>query len=265
MTGERGVLGGEQGLLALIVKMPAESTVELAGHAGFDLVLVDTEHGPTGMLELEHHLRAADSVGLRSLVRVSDVDSPDILRALDAGANGIVVPHVTSRTDVERALARTRYPPAGRRSLALSTRAGRHGMRPVDEHVTASADAVVVAQLEDAEALDNLFEILDSDGLDGVFIGPADLSASLGQPGRYEHPLVDEAVERIATAVLDRPHLSLCVLAADEREARKWLDRGARLVFINAPAVLAARLATIASAVRAGDNEAAPAWQTTPG
>jgi 4-hydroxy-2-oxoheptanedioate aldolase len=243
-------LDGSEPLLALIVKVPAAATVELAGHAGFDFVLVDTEHGPSDMTELEHHIRAADSAGIRSLVRVSSADSADILRALDAGADGIVVPHVTSPDDVARAVALTRYPPHGRRSLALSTRAGRHGTRSVADHLAAGDDVLLIAQLEDAEALERLPEILDCDGIAGVFIGPADLSASLGRPGELDHPLVNGAVERIVAAVLERPALALCVLAADEDEARTWFGRGARLVFLNAPSLMAARLMSIAEGLR---------------
>lgn len=246
-------------LLALIVKVPSASTVELAGHAGFDFVLIDTEHGPSDMGELEHHVRAAESAGIRSLIRVSGAASPDILRALDAGADGVVIPHVTCAADLQSAVARTRYPPAGRRSLALSTRAGRHGTRPIDEHVASGDDLLLIAQLEDAEALEHLPEILDSEDLTGVFIGPADLSASLGRPGQLDHPVVNDAVERITAAVQQRPHLWLCVLASDEHEALGWLARGARLVFLNAPALLAARLVTIAQTLHTYEDQGATA------
>ena len=237
-------------MLGLIVKMPAAATVELAGHAGFDMVLVDTEHGPSDMAELEHHIRAADSAGIPVLVRVSHAESPDILRALDAGAHGIVVPHVTSQEDVHRAAALTRYPPDGRRSLALSTRAGRHSTRSVREHLdAASREVALIAQLEDAQALENVAEILDADGLAGVFIGPSDLSASLGWPGQTYHPVVSDAVERIVEAAVGRPALALCTLAADENEARAWIERGARIVLLNAPSIMAARLRAIADRV----------------
>jgi len=250
--------------LGLIVKMPAASTVELAGHAGFDFVLVDTEHGPNDMTELEHHIRAADGVGIRSLVRVSDAQTSDILRALDAGAHGIVVPHVKSPSDVRRAAALTRYPPGGRRSVALSTRAAHHGTRPIDEHLAAAhRDVVLIAQLEDAEALDQMPAILATDGLAGVFIGPADLSASLGWPGQLAHPVVSGAVDRIAAAVLQEPHLALCALAADEDEARRWIARGATLVLLNAPTLMAGRLIAIADALHASDEHGARQWPTT--
>jgi 4-hydroxy-2-oxoheptanedioate aldolase len=262
--GDGARLQGRDPLVALIVKVPSAATIELAGHAGFDYVLIDTEHGPNDMAELEHHIRAADSAGIRSLVRVSDAHSPDILRALDAGAHGIVVPHVRSAEDVRGAVALTRYPPAGRRSLALSTRAGQHGIRPVEEHLAAAGrDIVLIAQIEDADALDRLPEIVGAEGLAGVFIGPADLSASLGLAGRLDHPVVRDAVARITTAVLQRRTLALCVLAGDEQEAANWVERGARLVFLNAPALLAARLVAVSDALHTRHDQGAAAWPTT--
>lgn len=209
--------------------------------------------------ELEHHIRAADSAGVRSLVRVCDAESPDVLRALDAGAAGIIVPHIRSAADVRRARAVVSYPPHGRRSLALSTRAGRHGTRAVDEHMAAAHQTLLIGQIEDAEALEHLPEILDSAGLAGVFIGPADLSASLGLPGRLTHPTVAGAIDRVVDAVLQRPALALCILAADEHEAQHWIARGARMILLNAPALLAGRLTAITDALHHHPEQGVPA------
>lgn len=234
--------------IGVIVKMPSPSIVELAGHCGFDFVLVDTEHGSGDMYELEHHIRAADSVGIRVFVRVSDRNSADILRALDAGASGIVVPHVTSAEDVAQAAARIHYPPHGRRSLALSTRAGRHGTRPADAHFEEAGNEIrMIVQIEDSEALEALPGILAADGVDGVFIGPADLSASLGLPGQVRHPSVASAIETIVDGVNEHPEIALWALAADEREARGWIERGAQTILFNAPALIAARMGSIAA------------------
>jgi len=235
--------------LVLILKMPAASLVEMAGHAGFDLVLLDTEHGPSDMAELENHIRAADSAGIRVLVRVSDAGSPDILRALDAGAAGIVVPHVASPEKVELAAAATRYPPRGRRSLALSTRAGRQGARSVSDHLAAASETILIGQIEDAESLDRVPEILESDGLTGIFIGPADLSASMGWPGEPDHPRVNEAIETVVEATKRAPGLSLGVLAGSEEEVREWADRGVEMIFVNSAALLVNQLRVIVAAV----------------
>jgi len=249
--GRRLGADADRAQLGIIVKMPAAATVELAGHAGFDIVLIDMEHGSGDMTELEHHVRAADSAGIRVMVRVSHADSADVLRALDAGACGVVIPHASSPAVVREANARVRYPPEGRRSLALSTRAGRHGLRSLHEHLEqARCESTLIAQVEDMEALACLPELLEVNGLDGIFIGPADLSASLGRPGDLDDPVVSDAIERVVAEVLARPRLALCVLAADEHEARSWIERGARLILFNAPALMAGRLTAIAAALQ---------------
>lgn len=245
-------------LLGLIVKVPATATIELAGHVGFDLVLIDTEHGPSDAIELEHHVRAADCVGLDALVRVSDAASPDILRALDAGAVGVVVPHAITAADVAHAASRAHYPPNGRRSLALSTRAARHGTRPAHEHVDdASARVRLIVQIEDREALEQIPQILGTAGLAGVFIGPADLAISLGRPGASDHPEVLDAIDQIATTTVAQAGVDLCVLARDAAEATSWIERGARIILFNAPALLAARLLEIVRETRADPNRIA--------
>ncbi|HET8814304.1 MAG TPA: aldolase/citrate lyase family protein [Solirubrobacterales bacterium] len=249
--GLRARLGEGEPLLGLIVKMPAAATIELAGHIGFDFVLIDGEHGACETGELEHHIRAAEVVGIAPLVRVPGAGSPEVLRALDAGAEGIVVPHVCAAADVARAAAALRYPPEGRRSLAVSTRAGRHGTSTLAEHVESNRERVVlVVQIEDAEALAEVDAILGAPGLDAVFVGPADLSCSLGAPGDLEAPAVRDAVDRIVASVRARPELALCALASDAQDAAAWRSRGARMVLMNTTGLLADHLAAVLARAR---------------
>ncbi|HET9094283.1 MAG TPA: aldolase/citrate lyase family protein [Solirubrobacteraceae bacterium] len=183
----------------LFVKMPAPAEVELAGATGFDAVILDTEHGsPEG---LEHHLRAAETAGIPVVVRVPSVDPGPILRALDAGATGVVVAHVVDGAGAAAAVAAAHYPPRGRRGLALTTRAGRHGTAALADHLTrAGRETVVIVQIEDADAVPRSAEILGVDGVDGVLIGATDLSISLGRPGESGHPELVSAVATIADA-----------------------------------------------------------------
>src|SRR5579859_6726369 len=109
-------------LTALLAKMPCAAQIETAGHAGFDIVIIDTEHGPTGGLELDNPLRAAQAVRLPALVRVPGNDSAAILAALDAGATGVIVPHVLDAGEAEAVVAAAHYPPRGRRGDRKSTR-----------------------------------------------------------------------------------------------------------------------------------------------
>ena len=186
-------------LRLLFVKLPCPAEVELAASTGFDGVILDTEHGTAD--GLEHHLRAADAAGIPALVRVPNADPAPILRALDAGAAGIVVAHVTGPEVARAAVAAAHYPPLGRRGLALTTRAGHHGMVTVDDHVErAAAETVVIVQIEDAEAVGRAPEILAVEAVDGVLIGANDLAVSLGHPGATHHPDVIAASNTIAAA-----------------------------------------------------------------
>jgi 4-hydroxy-2-oxoheptanedioate aldolase len=246
-------------LLGLIAKMPAPAVIETAGHAGFDFAMVDTEHGVADTGSLEHHLRAADSAGLAALVRVGANEPIDILRALDAGAAGIVVPHVNDAGDAHTAVRAAYYPPHGDRGLAVSTRAGRQGLASVEEHVGhASNNTLVVVQLEDASALAHAGEIACTDRVDAVFIGPNDLSISLGYPGQPGHPDVVAAIDRIAEDIVAAERAALCVLVSDEDEARIWRSRGARLLMFSAAALLSQRLAGVVRGVRVQDGLPAP-------
>lgn len=248
-------LGAGETLYGLLVKMPAPATVELGGHCGFDFVLLDTEHGAADGMVLENHLRAADSAGVASLVRVGTHEPIEALRALDAGAVGIVAPHVNDAAEAHAVVRAAHYPPRGVRGFAVSTRAGRHGRTGVAEHArTALDETLVVVQVEDAAALDHVSEIASVDHVNAVFMGPNDLSVSLGHPGDLSHPTVAAAVDRVVEAVSGSDGAALCALVGSEREARLWEARGARLILFSASALLGERLAGIVAGLR-GDGD----------
>ncbi|MEN3284303.1 MAG: 4-hydroxy-2-oxoheptanedioate aldolase [Solirubrobacteraceae bacterium] len=243
--------GGER-LLGLVVKMPCAQVIECAGHIGYDLIVIDCEHGPADTEPLEHHLRAADSVRIPVLVRVGGISGDEVLRALDAGAQGIVVSRVCTPEQAAHAVATAHYPPIGVRGLATSTRAGRYGLVDVDEHVRrARTETLVIAQVEDAAALAHARAIAAEQGIDAVFLGPTDLSMSLGYPGQLAHPVVVDAIEHVTQEVRAAGQV-LVTLVSDEAEARAWWDRGAQVVLLAAPIVIAKRLTEIARSVRGG-------------
>src|SRR4051794_32592091 len=172
--------------------MPAAAPVEIAGHTRFGFVVLDTEHGPTE--GLHEHLRAA---AIPALVRVPLVEG--ILAALDAGATGVVVPHVLDAAGAEAAVAAAHYPPRGRRGFATSTRAGRYGAVPRDEHLRRAAEQTcVIVQIEDAEAVAVADAILAVPGVSGVLIGAADLAVSLVRAPDAEVDAVFAAAGRAA-------------------------------------------------------------------
>lgn len=241
-------------LVALLVKMPCAAQIESAGHAGFDFAIIDTEHGPGGSFELEHHLRAADSVQIPVLVRVPDEGHAAIHAALDSGAAGIVVPHVLSADGARRVVSATRYPPNGRRGFALSTRAGGYGSTTVAKHLDrAAAETCVMVQIEDREALENVRDIATTDGVDGVFIGDSDLSLSLGHPGEVAHPDVTAAIDGIVTAAGDSGVPVVCVTSM--ADSTRWFSRGANvLTFVGTQLIRDAHVA----AVHAGHHHVSP-------
>jgi 4-hydroxy-2-oxoheptanedioate aldolase len=247
-------IGNADTVYGLIVKMPAPALVELAGHTGFDLVVVDTEHGIADDATLEHHLRAADSAGIPALVRVGSNQPLLMLRALDAGATGVIVPHVSNAEDARAAVAAAHYPPAGTRGLAVSTRAGHHATVSLQAHLAdAAANTVVVAQAEDTEAVQHSADIAATPGLNAVWIGPSDLSLSLGLPGQMDHPEVVAAIDHIAHKVVASDGCALCVLVDTPEQAAEWSAQGARMVLFNSTAILSRELANTLTGVRGGN------------
>lgn len=222
----KGRLRARDPLRMVFVKMPCAPEIELAGASGLDAVIIDTEHGPDGGFELEHHLRAAQAARVPALVRIPNADPARILRALDAGADGVVVAHVRDGEEAARVVDAAYYPPAGHRGLALTTRAGGHGTIALSEHLSRAAEqTVVVVQIEDADAVDRSAEILGVGGVDAVLIGATDLSISLGSAGQPEHPRVQSAIEKIRGAARGNG-VAIAEVVSTPAEAESNLGRG---------------------------------------
>jgi 4-hydroxy-2-oxoheptanedioate aldolase len=193
-----------QPVAGVIISSADEQLVEVLGLSGFDYVMIDCEHGHMSVRECETLVRAAEAVGVTPVVRVPH-NSPDlILRHLDTGAQGIVIPQVNTADDARRAVNAVYYHPLGERGLA-GTRAANFGLTGslADYTVTANRELAVIALIENARALDELPEILRVEGLTAVTIGPADLSQSLGHPGDRHHADVEAAIDRIITTAIE--------------------------------------------------------------
>lgn len=162
---------------------------EAIGYAGFDFGVVDMEHSPLDMSGVVHLLQAVSATKLVPIVRVPWNDSVMVKRVLDAGASTVLFPFVQDEAEARRAVAATRYPPDGHRGMAGMSRASRFGTT-ADYVTTANAHVGVVVQLETADALGRIDAIAAVPGIDALFIGPADLSASMGHVGQLMHPEV---------------------------------------------------------------------------
>ncbi len=170
---------------------------EAVGHAGFDWALLDMEHTAADLMEVMHMLQALSSTKLVPVVRVPWNDPVMVKRALDAGAPTVMFPFVQNAEEARRAVSATRYPPEGVRGMAGMTRASRYGTIP-NYLKTANSEVGVIVQLETKDAVQALEQIADVPGIDALFIGPADLSASLGHVGEIHHPEVTDLMGRAA-------------------------------------------------------------------
>jgi len=173
---------------------------EILARAGFDWVVVDLEHGATTEATLLAHLTAIETAGAAALVRPQSAERLRIGRALDLGAEGVVVPRLDTADQVLEAVTFLRYPPAGARGVALLTRGARLGSVPHAGVAGLNDEIVGIVQVESRGALEAADEIAAIDGVDVLFVGPADLSHSLGVPGRFEEPIYQDALRRVVDA-----------------------------------------------------------------
>ena len=179
--------------------------MECLGFAGLDYVVIDTEHGPFDTMDMQELIRAAESAGLAPVVRVADVTHKEIQRAADCGAQGIIVPCLRSLEDFRKAVDLAKYAPVGNRGFIKGRGAG-FGYAawtegPLESYYEKSNEKLmVIPQCETAEALAQIEDIASIDGLDGIFIGPFDLSTCMGIPGEFDHPDFLAALERIKGA-----------------------------------------------------------------
>lgn len=192
---------GREPVLGTWITLGHPAIAEIMAHAGFDFVTVDMEHSTISIAQAGELIRTIDLAGSAPLVRLSINDPVQIKRVMDAGAAGIIVPMVNSRAEAEAARDAMLYPPRGKRGVGLA-RAQGYGASFADYRDRLTERAVLIAQIEHIDGVNALADILAVDGLDGIIVGPYDLSASLGVPGQFDHPQVREALQRIETVTL---------------------------------------------------------------
>lgn len=214
---------------------------EIVSDSGFDWILFDTEHSPNEIPGLMAQLQAAARGTATPVVRAAWNDAVLIKRILDIGAQAVLIPFVQNAEEAKRAVAATRYLPAGIRGTAGSARGSRYG-RVKDYLKKANGEMCVLVQAETKAALDQLEAIARVDGIDGVFIGPSDLAASLGHIGDMQHPTVQKAIED-AGRRLKAVGKAAGILTLNEDEARRYIGWGYTFVAVGADVGLLARSA----------------------
>lgn len=226
----------------LFCTFPDPHVVEMIACGGYDFVILDTEHTLVDPDRLAHLIRAAESSGLTPFVRVPAHDPGAILRALDAGAMGIVVPQVRSRTDIDAAVEATYYAPVGTRSLGIGRTTGFGLLDGAQTLHRANSEIMLIALIEDAAAVDDIDRILAGGRIDMVLPGPADLSQSLGIPWQLGDPKVRDALWRLRVACTHYG-VPYCAMARTPERYTEWRAADVRaFVCGDATAVAAAAL-----------------------
>lgn len=226
----RAAMRERQRLIGCWCSLANPVTAEILGLAGFDWLLLDAEHAPNDVTTLVPQLCALKDSVSAPVVRPPWNDTVVIKRLLDAGFYNVLVPFVESADEARRAVAATRYPPAGVRGVSVAQRHNRYGTVPdylalVNDHIC------VMVQIESAAGLAAADAIAAVDGVDGVFVGPSDLAAALGHLGNAAHPEVQAAIRTILDRARARGKAG-GILAPVEADARRYLDWGATFVAV---------------------------------
>jgi len=236
-------------LLATFSIIPAVEVVELIGLAGFDAVILDLEHGAHGSEAIGPLILAAMARGIYPLVRVRSSEPTEIAAALDAGAAGVIVPQIGSVAEAERAVRAARFAPAGNRGANPFVRGADYSGR-LEWFAQANRDVAVFVMVEGQGGLDALDGIVRLAELDGIFVGPMDLSHALGVPGEMAHPKVVEAIQRVIAACRDNGVVS-GIFAGTPQVTQRWIGEGVTLIGSGADtAIIGKAFRTFAEAAR---------------
>jgi 2-keto-3-deoxy-L-rhamnonate aldolase RhmA len=214
--------------IGLWSSLASNIVTEILSYAGFDWILIDTEHAPNDITTLVSQLQSMKGSDTTPLVRPVWNDPIAIKRLLDIGFHNFIVPFVQNAEEAQKAVSAVRYPPRGMRGVSIGARGSCYGYtenywHKIDDHIG------LVVQIETLEAVDNIEAIYEVDGVDGIFIGPSDLAASLGYLANSGHPEVQQKFAEIVKLCrrIDAP---VGILAANELDARKYIDMGFHFV-----------------------------------
>ncbi len=208
------------------------AAVEVAGYAGLDFVYMDTEHTPVDWQTLENLVRAADVAGITPIIRPEDNDENFIRKCLEIGAQGVMVPHVSTREEAERAVKAAKFPLAGVRGAAGLVRQANYAVKDWAKYVEESdRETMVITMIEEEAAVKNLDEITSVKGIDAFCVGFVDLSFSLGVPGQVRHAKVQEAFEKVIAAAQKKGIAVMCSISPPyPDQAREMVKRGVRIL-----------------------------------
>lgn len=221
----------------LFVQFPMPQMVEAIGYQGYDFIALDMEHGHFGFDQLSSLIIAADAADVTPLVRVPDHEDSTILKTMDMGPMGIIVPNINTAEDAQNAVRAGKYSPLGTRGACPWVRAAEYNSKDWQEHLDwTSRETMVILTIESKDGVDHIDEILQVPGIDGIMIGALDMAQSLGIPGQIAHEEVTSRIEFVSRKVTDKglplvgavfadlPHLSEAV--------QTWKRRGSHTMIL---------------------------------
>lgn len=213
-------------VLGPFLKLTDPAVVEVMGFAGFDFVIIDQEHGPISIQNTQNMIRAAESVGITPVVRVNKNEETSILRTLDIGAQGIEIPQINNKENAINAVKSVKYSPQGERGVCRYVRAANYSSMDKYKYFEyANQETIIISHIEGVEGINNLEEILSVPELDVIFIGPYDLSQSLGIPGKVNDPLVIEKMKEVIKKC-KKSNIAVGTFADDTQTAKFWISLG---------------------------------------
>jgi 4-hydroxy-2-oxoheptanedioate aldolase len=240
-----------QTVFGCFVRYPSATLVEVLGYQALDFIVFDAEHGTIQPSDCENMVRAAELRGVTPIIRVTTNQPHIILRFMDTAAQGLHIPWVNSGLEAENAVRAVKYHPQGNRGLAGTRAVDYAQMMPFAEATKkVNAETLVAIHIETIQAVERLPEIIAIEGIDVIFIGPTDLSHSLGVPGETQHPSVQKAIQRIVDVVADSD-TALGMMVTNSQAARQWQERGARYIATTMESLLIPAVREYLSAVHA--------------
>lgn len=230
MKSFRGRLKEGELLLGTLVTMASPEPAEIFSRAGFDWLFIDMEHSPLDVSDARTLIQAAAGRAA-CILRVPLNDEIWLKKALDTGCDGVLIPQVNSKADALKAVRLSKYPPVGTRSVGI-TRAQAYGADGGEYLRTANEETAIIVQIEHRDAVANLEEILSVEGIDAALIGPYDLSASFGKPGKIDEPEVRDAIRHVQTICREKG-VPLGIFSATAEGAKTYLAEGYRLIAVS--------------------------------
>ena len=203
--------------------------IEVMGYAGLDYVVIDLEHGPNTVQTAQNLIRAAQISGIFPIVRVKEGCDSVMGEVLDIGAGGLQIPQISTAAEAKAAIAKAKFYPAGQRGVCRFVRAADYSAKDRFEYFSEANKSVVILQIEGREGIENIDEILGVEGIDVIFVGPYDLSQSLGLPGQVDHPAVEQKMLEIAKKC-DEKGMTAGTFADTPDSAAKWIDKGVKYI-----------------------------------